>query len=127
LDGSTVNASLISGLGEPYGIAVSGNDLFVVNGESGTIGEYTTSAATVNADLISGLNSPAGLAISGNDLFVESFYGHTVDEYTLSGTAVNPSLISGLDSPISIVIVPEPSAVTLASLRAAALCLRRRA
>lgn len=29
LDGSTVNASLISGLGDSIGLAISGNDVFV--------------------------------------------------------------------------------------------------
>jgi DNA-binding beta-propeller fold protein YncE len=61
--GATVNASLISGLNEPVGIAVDGSDLFVTNLGTGTISEYTTSGATVNASLISGLNIPTGIAI----------------------------------------------------------------
>jgi len=59
-----VNASLISGLNGPLGIAISGSDLFVVNGT--TIGEYTTSGATVNASLVSGLNGPCGIAVAGS-------------------------------------------------------------
>ena len=73
--GATVNASLISGLSIPSGIAVSGSDLFVVNEGTGTIGEYTTSGATVNASLISGLtffSGFAGIAVSGSDLFVSN-------------------------------------------------------
>src|SRR5215472_11085967 len=70
LDGSIVNASLITGLsGAPLGIAISGNDVFVVNVGYETIGEYTTSGATVNASLITGLFDPQAIAISGNDLF----------------------------------------------------------
>ena len=42
--GTTVNASLITGLLHPLSIAVSGGDIFVLNG-NGTIGEYTTSGA----------------------------------------------------------------------------------
>jgi DNA-binding beta-propeller fold protein YncE len=64
--GATVNASLVTGLSNSYGIAVSGSDLFVTNvtgANSGTVGEYTTSGATVNASLISGLNEPVGIAI----------------------------------------------------------------
>ncbi len=50
LDGSTVNARLVSsGLDDPTGIAVSGNDLFVANFLNNAIGEYTTSGQTVNA------------------------------------------------------------------------------
>jgi len=53
--GVTINSSLISGLGEPNGIAISGNDLFVANSSGVTpttaVGEYTLSGNTVNASL----------------------------------------------------------------------------
>lgn len=47
-EGTTVNAALISGLINPWGIAVSGEDLFITSdGDlspgSGYISEYTTS------------------------------------------------------------------------------------
>lgn len=64
-----MNASLISGLTTPFGIAVSGSDLFVVNtgtilSNNGTVGEYTTSGAPINPALISGLASyPYGIAV----------------------------------------------------------------
>ena len=57
LDGSVVNASLISGsyaLNAPWGIAISGNNVFVANAGSGTVGEYTTSGATVSRRLLPG-------------------------------------------------------------------------
>jgi len=61
--GATVNAALVSGLNDPFGIAVSGGHLFVTNQgggtNNGTIGEYdATSGATINAALVSGLNFP---------------------------------------------------------------------
>ena len=65
--GVVVNASLISGLNGPMGIAVSGSDLidlFVTNQRHNTIGEYTTSGAVVNASLVSGLNDPYGIAVT---------------------------------------------------------------
>ena len=73
--GVTVNSSLISGLINPTGIAISGSDLFVANYNggtflNGTIGEYDTSGATVNPSLISGLSGPQGLTVSGSNLFV---------------------------------------------------------
>src|SRR5271154_5970011 len=91
--GATVNASLISGLNSPGGIAVSGSDLFVVNASGTTIGEYTTSGATVNASLISGLTCALAIAVSGSDLFVTSSFSNTIGEYTTSGATVNASLI----------------------------------
>ena len=61
---AAVNASLVSGLDEPFAIAVCGSDLFVVNNGNGTMGEYTTSGATVNASLVSGLDRPSGIAVA---------------------------------------------------------------
>jgi hypothetical protein len=58
-----VKPALISGLGLPEGIAVSGSDLFVVDFEANTIGEYTTSGVPVKPMLISGLNGPQDLAL----------------------------------------------------------------
>jgi hypothetical protein len=89
--GSLVNGSLISGLYLPWGITVSGNDLFVANagGESSTVGEYTTSGATLNASLVSGLDNPTGLATDGNDLYVTCWSSGTVGIYTTSGAGIN--------------------------------------
>jgi hypothetical protein len=88
-----------------------GQDIFVSNSSTGTIGEYTTSGATVNASLISGLNAPAGIAVSGSNLFIANFASGitpadngTVGEYTTSGATVNASLISGLNGPTGIAV-----------------------
>jgi hypothetical protein len=80
----------------PWGIALSGSNLFVTNQNTGTIGEYTTSGATVNPALISGLSNPTGIAVSGSDLFVANVGTGTIGEYTTAGATVNPTLISGL-------------------------------
>ena len=80
-----------------------GQDIFVANVASGTIGEYTTSGATVNASLVSGLGNPFGIAVSGSDLFVTSVHSG-IGEYTTSGATVNASLVSGLDYPYGIAV-----------------------
>jgi uncharacterized delta-60 repeat protein len=102
--GATVNASLISGLSTPEGIAAVGSDLFVVNQGTNSIGEYTTSGATVNASLITGLVKPIGIAASGSDLFVTNETGDTIGEYTTSGATVNASLVTGLSHPRGIAV-----------------------
>src|SRR4029078_6423811 len=92
--GATLNASLVSGLSNPNGLAVSGSDLFVVNTGTGTVGEYTTSGATVNASLISGLTSPISIAVSGSNLYIGYIIGNSnsaVGKYTTSGGTVNAS------------------------------------
>src|SRR5450759_792596 len=115
--GATVNASLVSGLNEPLGIAVSGSNLFVTNGYggttgAGTIGEYNAiTGATVNASLVSGLNYPFGIDVSGSDLFVANnnfgtiYNAGTIGEYNaITGAAVNASLVSGLNYPIGLAV-----------------------
>ena len=47
LNGTPINASLITGLHLPQGIAVSGADLFIAD-QTGTVSEYTTSGTLVN-------------------------------------------------------------------------------
>lgn len=104
LDGSTVNASLVSGLVTPLGLAVSGGDIFVANYEAGPIGEYTTSGATVNASLFSlGGYIPLGLAVTGGDIFVTQG-NNKIGEYTTSGTTVNASLVTGLNGAVGIAV-----------------------
>ena len=89
MSGTTLNASLFSGLNAPWGIAVSGSNVFVVNAGSKAIGEYTTSGATVNPSLVSGFQSPNSIAVSGTNLFVTDCVAGTIGEYTTSGAMVN--------------------------------------
>ncbi|HXC35655.1 MAG TPA: PEP-CTERM sorting domain-containing protein [Candidatus Acidoferrales bacterium] len=130
-EGPTINASLISRLNDPTGIAIGFAEdvLFVASGgPDGTIGEYGLDGSIINASLITGLNDPTGIAISGNDLFVANSGNGTIGEYTLSGQTVNASLISGLSGPwgLAISTVPEPSPVALVGLGVGALWLLRR-
>ena len=102
-----MNPALISGLSQPFGIAVSGDKLFVTHNGfgffTGTVAEYTTSGATVNAELITGLDFPFGIAVSGGNLFVTNATGNgTIGKYTTSGATVNPALVSELGGPSGI-------------------------
>ena len=92
--------TVASGLTNPTGIAVSGDDFFVLQGD-GTIGEYTLSGQTVDAALVTGLKDPSALAISGNDLFIASRNLGTISEYTTSGEMVDPALVTGLTQGLS--------------------------
>jgi len=98
--GGAIKPSFITGLSIPFGLAVSGNALFVASDDgngSGTVGEYNaTTGAAINANLVTGLDIPNGLAVSGNDLFVTNG-GSTVGEYNATtGAAINAGLITVL-------------------------------
>jgi hypothetical protein len=78
----SASPTLVSGLNEPTGIAVSGGNLWAANDVSGTIREYNaTMGAAVNATLTSGLGDPYGIAVSGADLWVTNFASGTIGEY----------------------------------------------
>jgi hypothetical protein len=92
--GAIVNASLIPGI-YPTSLAVSGNELFVVEG--GRVGEYTTSGSTVNASLI---RLPPDFAVwdievSGSSLFTTYNVDDSalVGKYNINGATIDPRLI----------------------------------
>ena len=96
----SVNGSpnLVTGLNAPEGIAVSGEDLWIANTGSGTIGDYNAiTGAVVNSSLVSGLNSPYAIAVSGGDLWVANHGSGTIGEYNATtGAVITVSLVSGL-------------------------------
>jgi len=99
------SGTLVSALTNPFGIAVSGSDIFVASFTANTIGEYTTSGATVNASLISsGLSSPEFIAVSGSDIFVANNGFNEISEYTTSGALVTQAFIPGISNPTGIAI-----------------------
>lgn len=87
-----------------FAATLQAQDLFVANGNSGTIGEYGLDGRVVNASLITGLNCPVAAAISGGHLFVVNACSGTVGEYTTAGATVNASLITGLGTASGIAI-----------------------
>lgn len=99
LDGTIVNPSLVSGLDDPWSLAVSGSNIFVTNGGSGTIGEYTTAGGIVSTSLVLGLNSPNAIAVSGSNFYVINGANGVIGEYTTSGVPVNASLVQGFADP----------------------------
>ena len=56
-----MNASLVSGLNQPYGIAVSGSNLFVANYTAAPLANTPRRERSVNASLVSGLVSRGAL------------------------------------------------------------------
>jgi hypothetical protein len=64
--GAIINAPFITGLYQPYGIAISGNNLFVSNPSTGNVGEYDVRTGTpINPNFIIHLSYPTGLLVSG--------------------------------------------------------------
>jgi hypothetical protein len=96
-------ATVVSGLFDPWGIAVDGDYVYVASGTAGgvvgtgSVGKYTTSGQTINASLISGLGRSHGIAADGNGhLFVTDGYNGVVGHYTIGGAVINKALISGV-------------------------------
>lgn len=96
--GATVNSTLISGLGGPWGMTWDGNNtIYIAQEGSRSVGAYTLSGTPINSSLISVPGDPMGVALDGaGHIFVYDALLNTVGEYTTSGTAINTSLITGV-------------------------------
>jgi hypothetical protein len=99
--GEVIRLDFIRGLDQPFGLAVSGDTLFVSDATRGTVGKYDTAKKhVITANFITGLRSPAGLALLGNTLFVTNQGSGTVGEYdATTGAAINANFITGLNLP----------------------------
>jgi DNA-binding beta-propeller fold protein YncE len=104
--GIELNASFITRLHGPAGLALLGNTLFVANAISNTVDAYdATTGAVIVVNLITGLHSPAGLVVSRNTLFVANELSGTVGKYNATtGKAINANFITGLKAPIGIAV-----------------------
>jgi DNA-binding beta-propeller fold protein YncE len=80
LSGQQVATPLVnnSDVNQPFGMAISGDTMYVANMGSDTIGTYdATTGAPINTSFISGvgLNQPASILLSGDLLYVASIGG----------------------------------------------------
>src|SRR5437763_1275601 len=130
ITGAAINANFITGLNNPFSLALSGNDLFVAEFSTQRVGKYdATTGAAINPNFITGL-TPARAQLSANNLFVASRPAGTVREYSaITGALINPNFITGLTSPAGLAFqvqaVPEPSTWAVSALCFAALLFRR--
>ena len=109
-DGFAINGNLISGLAEPDGLLVHGNDLYVSTygfaPNTGVVGKYNINTGfPINASLITGLGGASGLALKNNVLYVANYDTGIIGEYQAdSGLPLNANFITGLDGPSYMVI-----------------------
>jgi hypothetical protein len=96
--GAVINANFITGLSNPLGLALSGNDLFVAVQDGLAVAEYNaTSGASINASFVTTpFAYPYGIAISAGDLFVGTNGSpNLIGEYdSTTGAAINASFIN---------------------------------
>ena len=114
--GGTVNASLVSGLSRPAGIAVSGSDLFVTNQwqrHDWRIHHVGSGRERLPA---LGVERPIGIAVSGSNLFVAS-YGPALD-WRIHHVGSNRERLPGLGVECARRALPCPDRTCLSRIRA---------
>lgn len=79
-------------LGEPFGIAVNGNDVFVSDGDGGKIRRVAPDGRAVI--FATGLETPSAIAFSRNDLLVADSGSHSIKKITTDGKVTT---IAGAD------------------------------
>lgn len=87
----TTLAGLNGQIGEPFGVAVDGEDIFVTDGQNGKIWKLTRGNLSVFAE---NLDTPSGIAITKNgDILVADSGSHTVLTFDRTG---KPGTIYGV-------------------------------
>jgi hypothetical protein len=124
--GAVINASFLSNLSGPTGLAIQGGVLYVaLFGNmfgTGSVGAFDTEDAGEfnNGPLITGLNQPVGLALSGNStLYVVNEGNGTIGKYKITGnvtvdsTNSNPTFIQNLNAPSGVALLGQDLFVVL--------------
>ena len=113
--GATIKSPFITGLGPfAYGLAASGNSLFVAVYPDHVAKYNAATGAAINTNFISGLNQVEGLATSGNNLYVVEFGRSVVGKYdATTGAAINSNFITALSNPTSVAAAPPSPAPLL--------------
>ncbi|MGC4046444.1 MAG: PEP-CTERM sorting domain-containing protein [Armatimonas sp.] len=111
---------------QPYGVAVSGNDLYVSNVGTDRITKKTPTGNPAVFVATGALNNPMGMAFSTTgDLYVANQGNNSISKVSRTGTVSTfvSSTNSGLNSPASIAFlmplsaaIPEPGTLTLLGL-----------
>jgi hypothetical protein len=104
-DGTVIDASFITGIIEPTGVAVSGTSLYVSSISTNNIARYDAiTGAVINANFITGLQHPEFFAISNSKFYVTNYDADTVGVYDSNGNVINAALITGLSNPYGIAV-----------------------
>ena len=100
VDGSGVNQDLITGLGQPAGLAVSGGYLYWSDNGRDSIGRARADGSQVNASFIIGTAGPTGIAVYGGFIYWAAGTGSTgvIERASVNGSAINPALVTGTRS-----------------------------
>ncbi len=106
-------APLISGLDNVRGLAVNGNDLYVVDGVDGTVTEYnaTTGKEIGHKPLISGLEDPRQIVYLDGDIYVSDVGTNSITEYdATTGKEISCTpLVGGASNPYDFIITSDPA------------------
>ena len=99
-DGSGANQNLITGLGQPAGLAVSGGYLYWSDNGRNSIGRARVDGSQVNASFITGIAGPTGIAVHSGFIYWAAGTGSTgvIERASVNGSAINPALVTGTRS-----------------------------
>ena len=102
--------ALVSGLYDSFGLALSGDALFVSSYAGGTIGEYSLDGKTINASLVTNVPDGAnGMAVVNGTIYLAD--GAAVRMYSVS-TGLLTGSISGFEDANGIAVAPTESATS---------------
>ena len=96
LDGTNVNPTLITGLGNVQGLAVDGHYLYWSDGIPGSIGRANLDGSAPNPSFITGLSGPESIAVDAQHIYWANEGTNTLGMANLDGSAANNNFLSVL-------------------------------
>lgn len=96
LDGTNVNPTLITGLGNVQGLAVDGQHLYWSDGIPGSIGRANLDGSAPNPSFITGLSGPESITVDAQHIYWANEGTNTLGMANLDGSAPNNNFLSVL-------------------------------
>jgi hypothetical protein len=103
LDGGASKPSLITGLGDPFGLALDGQHIYWAS-SGGAIGEANLDGTNVNPAFITGGSVPDAVAVDRQHIYWANRSSGTIGEANLDGTDVNQNFITGASLPFGLAV-----------------------
>jgi hypothetical protein len=84
LDGTGLNTSFVSGVSNPYGLAVDASHIYWGDIDNGNIGRANIDGSGANQTFVTGASGPAAVAVDGTYVYWANSTGHTIGRAPLA-------------------------------------------
>lgn len=115
---------VLTGIVEPKGLALHGNDLYFTNGHDKLSKIDITDPNPIVTDVLTGLSLPLGLELIGDDLYIAEFQGHKISKIDVTETIPTVTTVVGVTAPNNFMLNGNDLYITTSSYPGAGKVLK---